>query len=166
MTVIYDEGRALDDVKLFHKKEQNRKILATVFITIALIGFGFFGSNLLNFHAIDWFKHVGAALMFVSVTALLVMGQEDLKPEPSVAARYHMATEGKKVLGVRVETRPGAWTTYESVRLLTEISAGAVENIELCVAKYQENTTVSEAIFDVNAGVIYTPYKYEERENG
>lgn len=164
MTVVFDEERALDDVKLYHKKEQNRKILATVFITIALIGFGFFGSSLIDLHAIDWLEYVGAALMFVSVTALLVLGQEDLKPEPSVAARYHIATEGKKVLDVRVETRPGAWTTYESVRLLTEISAGAVENIELCAAKYQENTTVSEAVFDVNAGVIYTPYKHEECE--
>lgn len=165
MTVIYDEDQALDDVKLFHKKEHIRKILAAVFAASALTGFGFFGLNLLGLHAIEWLSHVGAVLLFVSVTALLVLGHEDLKPEPSVAARYLMATEGKKVLGVRVETRPGAWTTYQSVRLLTETSDGAVENIELCAAKYQENTTVSEAVFDVNAGVVYTPYKYEEHDN-
>lgn len=161
MTVIYDEKQALDDVKLFHKKEQTRKILAAFFAAFALTGLGFCGSKYLGLHAIEWLFYVGAALIFVSVIGILVLGYEDLKPEPSVAARFYMATEGKKVLGVRTETRPAAWTTYESVRLLTETSAGAVENIELCAAKYQENTTVTEAVFDVNAGVIYAPYKHE-----
>ena len=165
MIVIYDEGQALDDVKLFHKKEQTRKILACVFLATALTGFGFIASSLLGLHVIEWLECVGAVLLFVSMAALLVLGHENLIPEPSVAAKYHMATEGKKVLDVRVETRPGAWTPYESVRLLTETSDGAVENIELCDAKYQQNTTVSGTVFDVNAGVIYTPYKDEECED-
>ena len=165
MTVIYDVAKAKEDVDSFHKKERNRKVLAAVFASVALIGFGFLAPTLLGFHTIEWLGHGGAVLIFVSVAALLCLGQEDLEPEPSLAARYYMATEGKRVLGVKVETRPGAWTTYESVRLLTETSDGVVENIELCEAKYQENTTVSEAVFDVNAGVIYTPYKYEERES-
>ncbi len=165
MKVIYDEARAMESTNWFQNADRKHTAAGIVCVILAVLGLLGFGlaTAALEETGQEWCGYAAGGSLIVAV-GVVIWYCSAAQPARTPEVICYTAAQGKKVLGAEIKQHDCCGYTRDWVHLIFETADGDVEHTPICAAKYQENTTVSEAVFDVNAGVIYTPYKYEERE--